>query len=291
MSITTIFKIIYGRGSAKVIGFGREVIGRRKDGTLFPMELAVSKFFVENRIQFTGMIRDITTRKQINNNLATQYQRQSALAEFDLFLNQSLDLQDMLDQAVKVTMNSLPASGGACIILTGEKNGKQYFYTSDFPDKKAGSFSKIMRQNQEVLQKIISSNQPMKEKDITSSQAPLNLLLFQNQIRAYAGVPLIIDQKVIGAMFVFDKGNRDYQNDDLHYLQALANRIAVAVSKFWLYGDLQETNNLLEFQRGQLYAVLDSINEAIVLLSPEGKLLTVNKQNLPLNSSQCKGDR
>jgi PAS domain S-box-containing protein len=263
-------------GSAKVIGFGREVVGRRKDGTLFPMELAVSKFFVDNRIQFTGMLRDITTRKQINNNLATQYQRQSALAEFDLFLNQSLDLQNMLDQAVKVTMNSLPASGGACIILIGEKGGNQYYYSSDFPDKKMGNFSKILQQDQEALKKIITNNQLIIEKDLTNSQSTLKLLLLQNQIRAYAGVPLSVDNEVIGALFALDKGNRDYQNDDIHYLQALANRIAVAVSKFWLYEDLKATNNLLEFQRGQLYAVLDSINEAIVLLSPEGRLLTMN---------------
>jgi PAS domain S-box-containing protein len=52
-------------GQAKVIGHGREVTGRRKDGSIFPMELAVSEMVVAGRRMFTGVVRDITERKQV----------------------------------------------------------------------------------------------------------------------------------------------------------------------------------------------------------------------------------
>lgn len=51
-------------GQAKVIGIGREVLGRRKDGTTFPMDLAVSEFHAGGRRYFTGIVRDITERKR-----------------------------------------------------------------------------------------------------------------------------------------------------------------------------------------------------------------------------------
>ena len=51
-------------GEAKIIGIGREVIGLRKDGTTFPMDLAVSEFRVSGRRFFTGIVRDITERKR-----------------------------------------------------------------------------------------------------------------------------------------------------------------------------------------------------------------------------------
>jgi PAS domain S-box-containing protein len=51
-------------GSKKVIGIGREITGRRKDGTLFFAELAVSETYIANRRTFTGIVRDISERKR-----------------------------------------------------------------------------------------------------------------------------------------------------------------------------------------------------------------------------------
>jgi PAS domain S-box-containing protein len=51
-------------GKAKIIGIGREVEGRRKDGTTFPVDLAVVEWRLEGRRYFTGIMRDITERKR-----------------------------------------------------------------------------------------------------------------------------------------------------------------------------------------------------------------------------------
>ncbi|MBF0585100.1 MAG: PAS domain S-box protein, partial [Magnetococcales bacterium] len=47
-------------GQAKVIGIGRQVTGQRKDGSLFPMELAVNEMEIEGKRMFVGMVRDTT---------------------------------------------------------------------------------------------------------------------------------------------------------------------------------------------------------------------------------------
>lgn len=49
----------------RVIGIGREVVGMRKDGTVFPMELAVSETLVDGQRSFTGIVRDISERKRL----------------------------------------------------------------------------------------------------------------------------------------------------------------------------------------------------------------------------------
>jgi two-component sensor histidine kinase len=64
-------------GHAKVIGRGREVTGRRKDGAIFPMELAVSEMVVSRRRMFTGVVRDITERKRV------EQHQQLLVAELD----------------------------------------------------------------------------------------------------------------------------------------------------------------------------------------------------------------
>ena len=51
-------------GEPKIIGTIREVHGRRKDGSVFPMELAVSESRLGARRIFTGIVRDITEFKR-----------------------------------------------------------------------------------------------------------------------------------------------------------------------------------------------------------------------------------
>jgi PAS domain S-box-containing protein len=49
----------------KIIGVGREVVGRRKDGSTFPMDLSVSEFLLSDRRMFTGIVHDITQRRKL----------------------------------------------------------------------------------------------------------------------------------------------------------------------------------------------------------------------------------
>src|SRR5258708_215184 len=51
-------------GQRRIIGIGRVVVGERKDGSTFPMELAVGEMRSSDRHFFTGFIRDITQRQQ-----------------------------------------------------------------------------------------------------------------------------------------------------------------------------------------------------------------------------------
>ena len=51
-------------GEQRIIGIGREVVAQRKDGSTFPIDLAVSEMRVGKRRLFTGLVHDITLRKQ-----------------------------------------------------------------------------------------------------------------------------------------------------------------------------------------------------------------------------------
>ncbi len=51
-------------GEARVIGIGRELAGRHKNGTPIPLDLAVSEIRINDRHLFTGIVRDITKAKE-----------------------------------------------------------------------------------------------------------------------------------------------------------------------------------------------------------------------------------
>jgi two-component system CheB/CheR fusion protein len=68
-------------GQAKIIGIGREVVGRRKDGTVFPMDLSVGEVHLSSGRMFTGIARDITARKQVEAALRREHLFTSTILE------------------------------------------------------------------------------------------------------------------------------------------------------------------------------------------------------------------
>jgi PAS domain S-box-containing protein len=64
-------------GRAKIIGSGRQVVGRRKDGTTFPLHLSVGEFTFGGERKFTGILQDVSVRVQ----LEAQLREQESLAK------------------------------------------------------------------------------------------------------------------------------------------------------------------------------------------------------------------
>ena len=56
----------------KIIGIGREVTGRRKDGTTFPLHLSVAEMVLDGQTKFTGILHDLTARTRIEEQLREQ---------------------------------------------------------------------------------------------------------------------------------------------------------------------------------------------------------------------------
>ena len=67
-------------GERRIIGFGRVVTGQRKDGTTFPMELAVGEAAANGQRIFTGFIRDLTSRHRMEEELR-QSQKMEAIGQ------------------------------------------------------------------------------------------------------------------------------------------------------------------------------------------------------------------
>jgi len=72
-------------GDAGIIGIGREVIGKRKDGAEFPLDLSLSEFRHDGKITFVGIVRDVTERnaaeQELRNTLERLQQTQNELVQ------------------------------------------------------------------------------------------------------------------------------------------------------------------------------------------------------------------
>ena len=117
-------------GEKKIIGIGREVSGLRKDGTTFPMELSVSEVNVNEDIYFTGIVRDISERKQAEQELALQKEYYE-----NLFHDLNVPVF-MLDRDHKVIMWNKACenmTGARASDVMGTNHYRKYIYKEDYP--------------------------------------------------------------------------------------------------------------------------------------------------------------
>lgn len=101
-------------GKSKIIGIGREVVAKKKNGEVFPIELAVGEMIADGVHVFTGFVRDISVRREYENRVAELQSELFHVARFSALGELTITLAHELNQPLTAISNYATAAGRLC---------------------------------------------------------------------------------------------------------------------------------------------------------------------------------
>jgi two-component system sensor kinase FixL len=110
-------------GEKRIIGIGREVLGQRKDGTIFPLELAVGEVKAAGRRLFAGFIKDVSARQRSDQRLQELQAELVHVARLSAMGEMASALAHELNQPLTAIINYAQTARGVVQRRLSEGNG------------------------------------------------------------------------------------------------------------------------------------------------------------------------
>ncbi|MFN3407922.1 MAG: response regulator [Limisphaerales bacterium] len=220
---------------------------RRKDGSLFWNELTVSPVRDEHGrlVNFIGITEDVTQRKQAEEHLARQFERQKALADIELAINEQIELRATLDRIVEATAALVPATAASVILWDPATRTFNLSASTGYTRGPEFSVNHVRREGGATCW-IIENRRPHIVPDVRHDPLPSNPVMLAAGLRAYAGFPLLAEGEVLGVLYAMHTEPRPFTAEDIGFLSALAHRAAAAIVRVRLYERLRDARDVAE---------------------------------------------
>lgn len=139
-------------GERRIIGTGRIVVGQRKDGSTFPMELYVGEFAHGDERRFTGFVRDVTERETTQVRLQQLQAELTHVARLTDMGEMASGLAHELNQPLSAVMNYVQTAR-RMLAMTDGKTNERVHEMMDKAIQQASRAGQIIRRLREFIEK------------------------------------------------------------------------------------------------------------------------------------------
>jgi K+-sensing histidine kinase KdpD len=184
-------------------------------------------------------------------------------------------LQQLLDRITQVL-----AVDNTAILLVDETGQELVIHMAHGPEEQVAGRVRIPI-GQGIAGQIAASREPLIVDDLRTVEVANPFL--QEHIHSLMGVPLVIQDRVIGVLHVGTRAPRHFTEDDRRLLHLVADRIALALDHARLYDAQRSARAQATTQAAELAAIFDAITDGILVYDREGRLLRSNAAARAIN--------
>ncbi|MFV1948836.1 MAG: PAS domain S-box protein [Anaerolineales bacterium] len=219
-----------------------ETVHKRKDGSLYNIEVHLQLMRYENEALFAAIILDITERYQAELESKRYIRRLDALLNIDQAIMSSFDLQLTLNVILEHLMTQLAIDAVAVLIYHSDLQTLNFaqgrgFQTPalQYTDLRLGEgyAGEVGLQRDHIFIPDLNQAEGKFRKSPQFSQ---------EEFVSYYGIPLLAKGKLVGVLEIFNRSPLDPEDEWVNYLRLLAGQIAIAIDNISLFNDLQRTN-------------------------------------------------
>lgn len=212
-----------------------------------------SRKLIENDqiIGFTGIIRDITKRKQAEEALLKSNQRLESLLDISRKITSTIDQNEIMQMVVDNAVKLLGLDTGAIYLKTDDETINLSATTPALPDNFPDELRKAYLKNHPHLHKAMQTGKYVLMEDaLTTKLTPEEKnVVDQRQLRTVLYYPIQIREMSHGVLILSStETTRIFINEELEMLQAFANQAAHIIDNVKNYADLKKHTHELEKQ-------------------------------------------
>lgn len=288
-----------------------ETLRQKKDGTIIEVSLTLSpiKDTAGEVIGISGISRDISERKRVEKELVRRNQELSRTFFISSAMRGTLDLDRLLRMVLTaVTMSDGLGFNRAILFLVDEKKGvirgamgvgpaspeeawqiweklsiEKRTLHDIMRDIETGPLRKdsfldrlslrmeILLEENTVLTRTVKEKMAINVPDVKSEPLSDTILIQQLGTQAYATVPLVSRDRVIGVLWVDNFFNRrQITEDDMKFLIGFSNQVASAIESAGLFEKVSRAESELE-------NIFRSISDMVYITDKDYTIKNINK--------------
>ncbi len=214
-----------------------ELINRRKDGSLYDEEQTITPISDHaGRItHFIGIKQEITSRKQAAAKIRQQMERLAALRKIDQTIASNLDLHVSLNVLLEQAMELLAVDAAAVLLLNVATNTLEFAAGVGFWTDAVQSASVPFGKSHAGIAALEHRHVQIPNLANEPDNFLLTNTLKGEDFVSYHAAPLIIENRVVGVLEVFNRSVAAHDVEWTEFLDALAGQAAIAVENARLY--------------------------------------------------------